>query len=162
MSIVKSRFAQRAQWWAHTPLLPAVAAQALYLVASAERLPDAGGEKSGRAARVAGEEQHEMVFKSVQALVRQRERRNLDLPLLVDVEARNAAERGDVLVLLADRLLEQVELDVTGLLSQLARRDRVAPHGMERAQERGRLAAPTQVPRLQLYGRKDAKASNRA
>lgn len=45
MSIVKSKLER----WAHTPLLPAVALQALYVLATTERLPDAGGEKSGRA-----------------------------------------------------------------------------------------------------------------
>jgi lysophospholipase L1-like esterase len=51
---MKSRFWQRAPWWAYSPLLPVVAAQALYVLATAERLPNAGGEKGGRAGNPAG------------------------------------------------------------------------------------------------------------
>ena len=58
-----------------------------------------------------------------------------------ELEAGQPAERGDVLVLLADLLLEQVDLDVAGLLGQLARVDQVLLVGVERLQQRGREAA---------------------
>ena len=41
----------------------------------------------------------------------------------IEREAGDAAVGGDVLVLLADRLAETVDLDVAGLLGQLARVD---------------------------------------
>ena len=57
----------------------------------------------------------------------------LDRAVAAEVEAGDAAERRDVLVLLADRLLQHVDLDVAGLLGQFARMDDVARLGVQRA-----------------------------
>ena len=56
----------------------------------------------------------------------------------VDLEAGDAAERGDVLVLLADRPLEQVDLDVARLLGEVAGGHVFALVGVQRAQEADR------------------------
>ena len=44
------------------------------------------------------------------------QRAGLDAAVRVEVEAGQAAEGGDVLILLADRLAEEVDLDAAGLL----------------------------------------------
>ena len=82
-------------------------------------------EDVGGGARVAGEEQQQVVFEVVERLGGDLERPRLHLVVREELEAGDAAERGDVLVLLADRLLEQVDLDVAGLLGQLLRVDEV-------------------------------------
>ena len=46
------------------------------------------------------------------------QRRDRDLIVGMELEAGQSAERGDVLILFADRLAEDIDLDVRGLLCQ--------------------------------------------
>ena len=55
-----------------------------------------------------------------------RKRLRFDRPVAAESEAGDAAEGRDVLVLLADRLVEQIDLDVAGLLGEFARMNDVA------------------------------------
>ena len=50
------------------------------------------------------------------------------------------------MILLADRLAEPIDLDIAGLLGQLARVDDALAVGMQRAQQRGREAAGRSEP----------------
>ena len=63
------------------------------------------------------------------------ERRDPDAAVDVDLEARDAAVGGDVLVLLSDRLLEDVDLDVARLFRQGAGGDVLALVGVQRPQQ---------------------------
>ena len=86
-----------------------VAAAALLVLV----LEDAAG-----GAAVAGEEQEQVVLEVVERLGVELERVGLDVAVGQELEAGQPAVGGDVLVLLADRLLEQVDLDVARLLGQ--------------------------------------------
>ena len=65
----------------------------------------------------------------------------VDTPVGPKLELRDAAERGDVLILFSDRLPQQVELDVTGHLRQIARVNEVALVLVERLEQGRREAA---------------------
>jgi hypothetical protein len=93
------------------------------------------------AAGIAGEEKEQVVLEVVEGLLRDLAGPVLDAAVLVEGEGRDPADGGDVLVLLADRLAEPVDLDVAGLLGQLRRRDEVLLVGVERLEERRREAA---------------------
>ena len=56
-------------------------------------------------------------------------------------EAGDAAVRGDVLILLADRLAEPIDLDLAGELGELVRVQQPPPVRVERFQQRRREAA---------------------
>ena len=90
----------------------------------------------GSGARKAGEKHQQIVLQRVARLLLDRQRRGVDRAVPAEREAGDAAESGDVLVLLADRLLQQVDLDVAGLLGEFARMDDVARLGVQRAQQR--------------------------
>ena len=75
--------------------------------------------------RVAGEEQQQVVFQVVERPLADLQRPGLHLAVGQEAEAGDPAEGRDVLVLLADRLLEDVDLDLAGLLGQLAGMDQV-------------------------------------
>ena len=92
-------------------------------------------------AREAGEEEEQAVLEREAGLLIDRERRGIDRAVFPEREAGQATEGGDVLVLLADGLAQQVDLDVAGLLGQLARVNQRAAVGVERAQERSGEAA---------------------
>src|SRR5208282_3737961 len=97
-------------------------------------------DRSG-AARIAGEEEQQIVLEIETRLVGDLERLGIDPAGRIDAEAGDAAIGGDVLVLLADRLAQQVDLDMAGLLRELLRRHEALPVGMQRLEERGREAA---------------------
>jgi hypothetical protein len=80
-------------------------------------------EDRGGAPGVAGEEEEEVVLQVEERLLADLAGPVLDAPVLVEGEGRDAADGRDVLVLLADRLAELVDLDVAGLLGQLGGRD---------------------------------------
>ena len=61
-----------------------------------------------------------MVLQVVERALADLQRPGLDLPVGQEAEAGDPAEGRDVLVLLADRLLENVDLDLASLLGQLA------------------------------------------
>ena len=88
-------------------------------------------------AREAGEEQHQIVFQIVQGFRRHLQRRHLHVVVGQKAKTGDAAERRDVLVLLADGLVQQVQLDVAGLLRQLLAGDVVLLHGVQGPQQRG-------------------------
>src|SRR5581483_2552828 len=97
-------------------------------------------DRRGRA-REAGEEEEKVVLEREAGLLVDGEAPGIDGSVLAEGEAGQPAESRDVLVLLADRLAEEVDLDVAGLLGKLARmNDRVAVR-VKRAQERGGEAA---------------------
>ena len=92
-------------------------------------------------AREAGEEEQQVVFEVEQRVDRDLQRLGLDRAVRVEREAGQAAVRGDVLVLLADRLAQPIDLDLAGLLGELARMQQPAPVRVERLQQRGGEAA---------------------
>lgn len=69
-------------------------------------------------ARVAGEEEEEIVFEIEERLFRNAGRAVFDAAVFVKREGRDATDGGDILVLLADGLAEFVELDIAGLLGE--------------------------------------------
>ena len=69
------------------------------------------------------------------------QRRRFDLAVGEKLETGQPAIRGDVLVLLSDRLAEAVDLDLAGLLGQLARMHEVPAIGVQRLEQRGGEAA---------------------
>ena len=84
---------------------------------------------------------HQVVLQQVDDLVGRVERTGVDLPVLTKIERRQAAERGDVLVLLSDRFLQQIQLDVAGHLGQLAGMDEVPLLLVEDLEQAGGEAA---------------------
>src|SRR4029453_5865354 len=86
----------------------------------------------GRRARVPGEEQQEVVLETEKGVLIDAQRPGLDLTGGLKAEARNAAVRRDVLILLADRFLQALELDVAGLFRELLRVDQVPSARAER------------------------------
>ena len=69
------------------------------------------------------------------------ERRDVDAAVRVELEARDAAERRDVLILLADRPSEDVDLDAACLLGELGGADVLALPRVQSAQEAHRERA---------------------
>src|SRR5579871_2167766 len=98
-------------------------------------------QQAGRGSCKTREEDQEIVGKRVARVLLKRKRLRFDCAVAAKREAGDAAERRDVLVLLADRLLEEVNLDMTGLLGELAWVNDVAGLRMQRAQQRGGKAA---------------------
>ena len=98
-------------------------------------------EDAAGAAREAGEEQQQVVLEVEQRVHRQLQRLGVDAVVRVEREAGHAAVRGDVLVLLADRLAQPFDLDLARQLRQLVRMQQPPPVRVERLQQRGREAA---------------------
>ena len=94
-------------------------------------------------ALVTGPEQHDVVEDRGQHLVRHSLRLDHHGSARAEREQVEPAERGRVLVLLADRLAEHVDLDVACLLGQLARGHAFATEGVERVEQADREAART-------------------
>ena len=103
-------------------------------------------ENLGGAPGVAGEEQQEVVLEVEQRLLADLAGAVFDPAVGVEGEGRNAADRGDVLVLLADRLAELGELDFTGLGGEFGRGDDVLFVGVEALEQRGGEAAGRAEP----------------
>src|SRR5687768_2921284 len=82
-------------------------------------VPKDGAGVSGKA----GEKQEQVVLQVEHGIHAQLERLRGDLVVFVELKAGDAAERGDVLVLLANGFLQQVDLDVARELGQLMRQD---------------------------------------
>src|ERR1051326_5407979 len=94
-----------------------------------------------RRAREAGEEEEEVVLEVVERLNADRTRPRLYGAAAMEVEAGDAAVRGDVLVLLADRLAQAVDLDLAGQPRHFARMQQPLAVLVERADERRGEAA---------------------
>jgi hypothetical protein len=94
-----------------------------------------------RRARETGEKQQQVVFQVGQRLAFELQRRDLHAIVGQELETGDAAERGDVLILLAHRLMQQVDLDAAGLLGEFLARDRILLPGMQRAQQGHRETA---------------------
>ena len=90
---------------------------------------------------IVGEEEQEVVFETVQRFGGDLERRGFHLLVGKKPETGDPAERGDVLVLLADRLPEGVDLDAARLLGQLLRVHQVLLQRVQGLEERGGEAA---------------------
>src|SRR5206468_893501 len=89
---------------------------------------------------IPGEEQEQVVLEVVERLGGDLQRPDFHLLVGKKTEAGDAAEGGDVLILLADWLLEDIDLDVAGLLGQLLRMNQTLPERVERLQEGSREA----------------------
>ena len=78
-------------------------------------------EDAGGLPRISGEEEGQIFLQLVEGRLRQPERDDLDaIGARRDGEAIDAAEGGDVLVLLADGPLQLIDLEAACLLGQLA------------------------------------------
>ena len=75
---------------------------------------------------IAGEEKTETVLQIVEHFVANGRGSDRNAVILVELETRNAAVCGDELVLLADWLAKQVDLDVAGLLGERMGADDIA------------------------------------
>jgi hypothetical protein len=93
-------------------------------------------DESG-AAREPGEEEQEVVFEVEQRLHRQRQRPRLDGVVGREREAGHAAVGRDVLILLADRLLQPVDLDLAGEVREIRRVEQAPPVRVQGLQQRG-------------------------
>ena len=85
--------------------------------------------------RAPREEHEQPLLELVHRRRGQLERRDVDAAVGLEPEARDAAERRDVLVLLADGPSEDVDLDAARLLGQLGGADVLALPRVQRAQE---------------------------
>ena len=74
-------------------------------------------------ARVAGEEEQQVVLEVEEGFLGDLARAEFHAAVLVEREGCDAADRGDILVLFADGLAELVDLDVAGLLGEVGGRD---------------------------------------
>ena len=95
-------------------------------------------EDGRRVSRVVRKKQRQIVFQVVQGHRVQPQRCHRDAVVGPEFETCDPAERSDVLVLLADRLSQQIQLNVTGLLRKLLPADVVPFHAVERPQQGGR------------------------
>src|ERR1039457_3289221 len=91
--------------------------------------------------REAGEKQQQVVLQVGQRFAREQQRRDLHAVVGQELETRDAAERGDVLILLARGLMQQVDFDAAGLFGKVLARDRVLFPGVQRAQKGHRETA---------------------
>ena len=104
------------------------------LVAGLGALPLVVEELVG-GSRAPGEEHDEPLLELVHGRGGQLERRDVDAAVGVEPEARDSAERRDVLVLLADRPSEDVDLDAACLLGELGGADVLALPRVQGTQE---------------------------
>src|SRR5664280_815692 len=98
-------------------------------------------QNRGCGTRVAGKEQQQVVLQVEQGLFRNGQGPRFHLTIFAEFETGDAAVGCNVLVLLADRLPQNVDLDVTGLLCQLVRVNQVLLVSMQGFQERSCEAA---------------------
>src|SRR5216684_3157937 len=87
-------------------------------------------------ARKAGKEQQQIVFEIKLGIHRYLQRLYIDAVVRMEGEAGQSAARGDILILLADRLAEAIDLDFASELRQLLRLDLAHPVYIERLQQR--------------------------
>ena len=85
--------------------------------------------------RVTGEEHHQTVFEIIERAVADVERRHIDLTIFGELETGQATESRDVLVLFADRLLQDVDLDFASLFGDHPGIDVLTLEGVHGAQE---------------------------
>jgi hypothetical protein len=88
-----------------------------------------------------GEEQQQIVFQVVERFRRDGQGLDVHGAVLPEFEGCDAAEGRDVLVLLAHRFAQQIDLDVARLFSQFLARKKVPVQGVQRAQQRHGEAA---------------------
>jgi hypothetical protein len=98
-------------------------------------------------AGVSGEEQEKVVFEIEQGLFGDPKGRDGDRAVGGEIEAGDAAVRRDVLILFTDWLLQQVDLDVTGLLGELLWMHHVLAIGVQGLQQGGRETPGRAQPR---------------
>jgi len=99
-----------------------------------------------RAAREPGEEQQQVILELVERGLVDRERLGADLAGAIELEARDPAVGGDVLVLLADRPAEPVDLDLAGEPREIARQQQAALEAVQRLEQRRGEAARRAEP----------------
>ena len=92
-------------------------------------------------ARIAREEHEQVLFQVVQCAVADIERADMDLPVFSKLEAGQAPEGRDVLILLAHRLLQQIDLDPAGFLGHHTGVDIFALQSVNRPQQADRERA---------------------
>src|SRR5277367_483619 len=90
---------------------------------------------------ISREEDQDIVGQRVARILVERKWLRINRPVTMEREAGYAAERSDVLILLADRFFQQVDLDMTGLFRQLARVNNAARLGVQRPKQRSCKAA---------------------
>ena len=98
-------------------------------------------EHRRRRALDAGVVDDEVRLELVDDLVAQREALDLDGAVGLERQRADAAERRDVLVLLADRLLEEIDLELAGLARELLGRDELALERVQAVEQGDREAA---------------------
>ena len=94
-------------------------------------------EDHGRATRITGEKQDEAVFKVMKRFGRGVQRPRLHAVIAIELKTGHAAERRNILILLADRLGKTVDLDVARPLGKLFWVDELPAVGIERFEQRG-------------------------
>src|SRR6185437_15040256 len=94
-----------------------------------------------RAAREAREEQQQVILELVERRLRERQRLGANLAGLVELEARDAAVGRDVLILLADRAREPIDLELACEAREIAGQQQAALEAVQRLEQRGREAS---------------------
>src|ERR1051326_4840983 len=92
-------------------------------------------EDRGGVARIAGEEQEKVILQIIQVLRIQVERTRVDAVVAIELEAGDAAKRGNILILFSDRLAQAIDLDVARLLGKLARMNQLLAMNIQRSEE---------------------------
>src|SRR5258705_3386672 len=92
-------------------------------------------DRSG-AARETSEEKQQIVFKIEFRIHRYLQRLDIDAVVRMEGEAGQSAAGGDILILLADRFSETIDLDLASKLRQLLWLDLAHPMYVERLQQR--------------------------
>src|SRR5665213_498174 len=95
---------------------------------------------------VSGEEQKQVVFEVVDRFGTDLERAGVDVAIREKLKARQPSIRGDILVLLSDRLMEPVDFDLAGLLGKALWMNDVFAIGVQRLEQGGREAAGRSQP----------------
>jgi len=98
-------------------------------------------QDGGSIARITGKEQQQVILQLVQRFRRNFQRPGFDGVVRQKAETGQAAIRGDILILLADRFPQTVDFDIASLLRQLIRMDQVPLRRMQRPQQPGRKTA---------------------
>src|SRR5579872_953341 len=89
----------------------------------------------GGVANITGEEHHEVRFEVRQRVIGNGETLKRHRAVVVEIESGNTADRGDVLILLADGLLQCLDFNVTRLGGDFGRRNMLALIGVHGAKE---------------------------
>ncbi len=112
-----------------------------HLLVPALRASDLIGEDRGCGASFAGVEEEEVVPQPLERFAREGERLDVDRAVAIERVRADPAVRGDVLILLAGGLTENVDLDLARILCETPGRDGDATCERERLQETHRERA---------------------